>query len=74
MLLTQTPERLKLIMEFYKNKKYLVIPDLSGRTIHVALAKGETSEDVIAAYYHAVMLALTLCVYNGTVPVSSVFL
>lgn len=56
-------------LQHYMDKKYLIIPDLNNKTIHVALAKGETSEDIISAYYHAVLLGLTLCVYNGKCPV-----
>lgn len=69
-LLSQTPERFQQLLQLYADKKYLIIPDVNNKTIQVALSKGETPEDVISAYFHAVLLGLTLCVYNGTCPVS----
>lgn len=65
-LLSQTPEHLHQLLEIYGDKNYLIIPDIYKRKIHVALHKGESAEDIISAYYEAVLLALTLCVYNGT--------
>lgn len=68
-LLSHTPEHLNHLLEIYGDKNYLIITDVPNKTIHVALLKGETAEDIISAYYEAVLLALTLCVYNGTNPV-----
>lgn len=51
-------------IEVYKNSKYLFIPDLKRRTIYIALEKGECVEDVIAAYFQAVLLGITICYYN----------
>lgn len=65
-LLSQTPQNLHQLLEIYGNRNYLIIPDLTKRKIYVALHKGESAEDIISAYYEAVLLALTLCVYNGT--------
>lgn len=64
---------LKFLIETYKNKNYMLVPDLHKRTIYVALVKDETADDVIVAYFHAVMLAITLCLYNK-IPMVSVHL
>lgn len=68
-LLSQTPEYLKQLLEFYSDKNYLIVADVHNKIIHVALRKGETAENVISAYYEAVLLGLTLCVYNEVFPV-----
>lgn len=70
-LVSKTPEEFQQLVQLYADKKYLIIPDLNNKTIHVALSKGETAEDVILGYYSAVLLGLTACVYNGTYPVST---
>ncbi|KAF5298063.1 hypothetical protein FQA39_LY11831 [Lamprigera yunnana] len=52
------------IIEMYKNAKYLIIPNVKKRIIYVAFEKGETVEDVITAYFHAVLLGIATCYYN----------
>lgn len=61
----------KLLTEMYKNKNYLLVPDLHKRTVYIAIVKDETAADVLTAYFHAVMLAITLCLYNKIPMVSS---
>lgn len=63
-------DELKTLTEVYKDKKYLIVPDLKKRTMFVTFEKGETSQDVIAAYYNAVLLALATCIYNRVTLVS----
>lgn len=69
-LLSQSPERLQQLTKFYLDKKYFIIPDLNNRTIHVALLKGETSADVISAYFNAILLGLIIWIHNGIYSVS----
>lgn len=56
---------LKQYIELYKNKNYLLIPNIKTRTIYVAIKKGEKSEDLLTAYFHSVMLGIALCYYNS---------
>lgn len=53
-----------MLADIYKNRKYMLIPDIKKRIIYVALQKGESAEDVLSAYYHAVLLAITICNFN----------
>lgn len=64
MIKSYTSSNLATLTDIYKNRKYLLIPDIKRKTIYVALQKGETAEDVIAAYYHAVLLAIAICSFN----------
>lgn len=62
----------KALIQVYKDKNYLLVPDISRKTIYVALHKEETAEDVITAYFHAVLLSITLANYNN-IPLVSKF-
>ncbi|KAJ3626054.1 hypothetical protein MTP99_016580 [Tenebrio molitor] len=57
-------DELRSLTEVYKNRKYLLVPDLKRRAIFVTFEKGETPQDVIAGYYNAVLLGLATCIYN----------
>ncbi|XP_044271466.1 RUS family member 1 isoform X2 [Tribolium madens] len=57
-------DELKCLTEIYKDKKYLIVPDLKTRIIYVTFEKGETPQEVIAGFYHAVLLGLATCIYN----------
>lgn len=52
-------DELKEIIEIYKNKSYVVIPNNHIREINVLLRPGETTNIIINAYFHAVILALS---------------
>ncbi|KAF5308721.1 hypothetical protein FQR65_LT06082 [Abscondita terminalis] len=52
------------IIEVYKDSKYLILPDLKNKVMYVAVEKGESVQDVIAAYFHAVLLGIATCHYN----------
>ncbi|CAG9860719.1 unnamed protein product [Phyllotreta striolata] len=55
----------KEILNVYENQDYLLLVDLQRRTIYIVLSKGESTEKVIAAHFHAVCLAIATCLYNG---------
>lgn len=58
-------------VDVYKEKKYLVVPHIKKKVIYVALQKGESSQDVISAYYNATLLAVAISYYNGIPLVST---
>ncbi|RZC40133.1 UPF0420 protein C16orf58 -like protein [Asbolus verrucosus] len=58
-------DEVKSLANVYKNRKYLLVPDLKKRAIYVAFEQGESSQDVITAYYNAVLLGLATCMYNN---------
>lgn len=64
---------LQKLTEVYRDKNYLLVSNVRKKTIYVALQKGETAEDVISSYYHAVLLGIALCVYNG-IPLVSIMI
>ncbi|KAK4875400.1 hypothetical protein RN001_011822 [Aquatica leii] len=67
--LNQLPSTLTLfeltnLIQVYKDSRYLIVPDVKNRVMYVALEKGESVHDVIAAYFHAVLLGIATCYYN----------
>lgn len=52
-------------IEIFQEKKYLLIPDVNNRIIYISFRKGETAEDVLTAYFHAVVVGIALCHYNN---------
>ncbi|XP_023019794.2 RUS family member 1 [Leptinotarsa decemlineata] len=52
-------------LALYKTKNYFLIVDISNGTIYISFEKGEYPESVIAAYFHAVVLGIATCIYNG---------
>ncbi|XP_050310078.1 RUS family member 1 [Anthonomus grandis grandis] len=56
---------LKQLQTVYGDKKYFLFVNGKKRRIYVCLEKGETTEDVIAAYFHAVCLGLATSIYNN---------
>lgn len=61
-----TYTELKCILDIYKDKGYLVIPDVAQRTINIVFQNGESSDLVISAYFHAVVLGLAHCILYNT--------
>ncbi|KAJ8967512.1 hypothetical protein NQ314_002827 [Rhamnusium bicolor] len=52
-------------LELYEDKKYIILVDIRTRQMYVSFERGETTETVVAAYFHAVCLAIATCIYNG---------
>ncbi|XP_063925736.1 RUS family member 1 isoform X2 [Zophobas morio] len=57
-------EELKSLTDVYKDRKYLIVPDLQRRTMFVIFERGELPADIIAGYYNAVLLGIATCIYN----------
>lgn len=64
------PCELLAYSEIHRTDKYLIVPDVNKKVIYVALEKGESAEDVVAAYFYSVLLGNALCIYNDIVSVS----
>lgn len=62
---------IEILIEAHKNNNYLIIPNRTKKAIFVSFEKGETSKDVIAAYFHAVLLILAIRIYNNESLVST---
>ncbi|KAJ9584686.1 hypothetical protein L9F63_020968, partial [Diploptera punctata] len=60
-----TAEEIKLLVNIYGSKKYLIITDLKSRQIFVSFQQGETAFHVIQAYFHAVMLAIGVSIAHN---------
>ncbi|XP_030761927.1 RUS1 family protein C16orf58 homolog isoform X2 [Sitophilus oryzae] len=54
----------KELCDIYMNKNYLLFVCGKNRTIYVSLKNRETTEDVVAAYFHAVCLGIATSIYN----------
>lgn len=61
---TTTLLELTQMIDVYKNSNYFLLPDIRKKVIYIALEKGESSKDVISAYFHAVLLGIVICYYN----------
>ncbi|CAH2003769.1 unnamed protein product [Acanthoscelides obtectus] len=53
------------VLSVYRDKNYLLLVDLEKRKVYVSMLKGETVEQLVAAYFHAVCLAVATSIYNG---------
>lgn len=62
---TYTPADVKLLLKVYEDKKYMLFVSGKERKVYVSLEKGSISSDFIAAYFHAVCLAIATSVYNS---------
>lgn len=60
-----TPDDVKLLLQVYENKKYMLFVSGKERKVYVSLEKGSISSDFIAAYFHAVCLAIATSIYNS---------
>lgn len=54
-------EDVEIISQLHKDKKYMLVPFIEKRIIFIALQSNVGPEDVIAAYFHAVILAFMIC-------------
>ncbi|XP_060527963.1 RUS family member 1 [Cylas formicarius] len=61
-----TVAELKQILSVYEQEKYLLLVHSEKRKIYVSFEHGENARDVIAAYFHAVLLAIATSIYNST--------
>ncbi|XP_069703113.1 RUS family member 1 isoform X2 [Periplaneta americana] len=58
-------EDIKLLINFYRSKRYLLIMDVRGRKIYACLPQGEKTVDVVQSYFHAVTLGIATCISSG---------
>ncbi|XP_017773933.1 PREDICTED: RUS1 family protein C16orf58 homolog [Nicrophorus vespilloides] len=57
-------EDVRILTEAFVLRPYFMIPDMKRMIIYVSFPPTVESEDVIAAYFHAVILGIALCNYN----------
>lgn len=60
----QTASYLKAIQEVYEERDYLLFPDLSTKKMYVVLKETAGTMDILQAYFHAVLLSITICAIN----------
>ncbi|PSN35287.1 hypothetical protein C0J52_15248 [Blattella germanica] len=60
-----TAEDIKLLANFYRSNKYLLLCDIKTKQIFVTLQQGETTVDVIQAYFHAVVLSIAVSIIHN---------
>lgn len=66
-------EYITRLRETYKEKKYILVPRIENRTMHVLLKSEATVDDILCAYFHAVLLAVITCAINDEPLVSLMF-
>ena len=60
------------ILTTYKEKSYLILPDLQRKILYVALKGEEDAETVISSYVHAVFVGIALSHFNNFSSVSKI--
>lgn len=60
-----TSDQLMDILAIYQDKPYFIIPNFKNRTLYVAFKHNESPEDVISAYFNAIMTGIALCKFNS---------
>ncbi|CAH1154082.1 unnamed protein product [Phaedon cochleariae] len=64
-LCTLSPADFQQNLSVYKDKNYFLLVDINERNIYITFEKDETTEEVIAAFFHAVCLGIATCLYNN---------
>ncbi|CAH2103831.1 unnamed protein product [Euphydryas editha] len=55
---------LKKIKEIYRDKKYILFPNTSNRNMYIFFKDGSETDDILCAYFHAVLLSIIICAIN----------
>lgn len=56
---------LSCIIDKYRNRNYLIVPDIQNRVMYIALKTDVTTMDILAAYFNAALLAIVIANYNN---------
>lgn len=56
---------LAAIIDKYKNRRYLIVPDIKNRLLYIPLKMDVTTMDILTAYLNATLLAIVICNYNS---------
>lgn len=54
----------KNIKDVYNERNYVLVPDLSKRKMLVLIKDMATTDDILCAYFHAVLLSIVICAIN----------
>ncbi|XP_053624687.1 RUS family member 1 [Plodia interpunctella] len=52
------------LIEVYKDRNYILVPNISNRKMFVLVRENASTEDILCAYFHAVLLAIITCAIN----------
>lgn len=66
--------RLGKLQEIYDERSYILCPMTGNRDMHVLIKERAVSDDVLCAYFHAVLLAVLTCAINDDVVVRFSFI
>ncbi|XP_048006625.1 RUS family member 1 [Leguminivora glycinivorella] len=55
---------LKVLSEMYERRRYILLADVTRRQVLVAVKDAATPDDVLCAYFHAVLLSIVTCALN----------
>ncbi|XP_054271661.1 RUS family member 1-like [Macrosteles quadrilineatus] len=60
-----TSEELLVVSNMFRHRLYLLLPHRRTRTVYVLFASGATTLDVLQAYFHSVLVALTIALVDN---------
>lgn len=55
---------LKVLSEIYERREYMLLPDVASRQLLVVVKDMAAPDDVLCAYFHAVLLSIVTCAIN----------
>ncbi|KAI8430926.1 hypothetical protein MSG28_001044 [Choristoneura fumiferana] len=65
-IIKENPQAMHLrnIKDVYNERNYILLPDLSMRKMLVLIKEMATTDDILCAYFHAVLLSIVTCAIN----------
>lgn len=52
------------IKDIYGYRKYILYPNVNNREVYVLLKEHATVDDILCAYFHAVIMSIVICAIN----------
>ncbi|XP_026318268.1 RUS1 family protein C16orf58 homolog [Hyposmocoma kahamanoa] len=53
------------IKDIYGYRKYILYPNVNNREIYILLKEHITTDDILCAYFHAVLMSIIICAINN---------
>lgn len=53
------------IKDIYRYRKYILYPNVNDREIYILLKEHITTDDILCAYFHAVLMSIIICAINN---------
>lgn len=53
------------IKDIYGYRKYIIYPNENNREMYILLKEHITTDDILCAYFHAVLMSIIICAINN---------